>query len=102
MSNSTQNSQSRPNRSGFSTVPTTTSTHTQTESPSTRPVLVLRAEGAVTRHIQWSEDVVDNEGMGRKSSKGECAGTFSCGMPLICQLSLLHISQAAHGGWILI
>lgn len=24
-----------------------------------------------TRHIRWSEDVVDNEGMGKKSSKGE-------------------------------
>lgn len=24
-----------------------------------------------TRHIRWSEDVIDNEGMGKKSSKGE-------------------------------
>ena len=23
------------------------------------------------RHIRWSEDVIDNEGMGKKSSKGE-------------------------------
>lgn len=24
-----------------------------------------------TRHIRWSEDVIDNEGMGKKSSKGK-------------------------------
>lgn len=27
-------------------------------------------ESSSARHIQWSEDVVDNEGMGKKSSKG--------------------------------
>lgn len=41
---------------------------------------VLRLRGAATRTeaveagrptIRWAEDVVDNEGMGRKSSKGE-------------------------------
>lgn len=32
--------------------------------------LRLRAEPAEERHIQWAEDVVDNEGMGKKSSKG--------------------------------
>jgi len=34
------------------------------------PVLRLRAEPEERRHIQWAEDVVDNEGMGKKSSKG--------------------------------
>ncbi|KAL4801245.1 phosphatase inhibitor-domain-containing protein [Aspergillus unguis] len=42
--------------------------------------LRLRAEGDVSsnrdetpaRHIRWSEDVVDNEGMGKKSSKVCC------------------------------
>ncbi|KAJ4986481.1 protein phosphatase inhibitor [Stagonosporopsis vannaccii] len=33
-------------------------------------VLRLRAEPEQRRHIQWAEDVVDNEGMGKKSSKG--------------------------------
>jgi protein phosphatase 1 regulatory subunit 11 len=34
------------------------------------PTLVLRAEPLEQRRIQWAEDVVDNEGMGKKSSKG--------------------------------
>lgn len=33
--------------------------------------LRLRAEPAPRRGIRWAEDVVDNEGLGRKSSKGE-------------------------------
>ena len=33
-------------------------------------VLRLRAEPSEQRHIQWAEDVIDNEGMGKKSSKG--------------------------------
>jgi protein phosphatase 1 regulatory subunit 11 len=35
-------------------------------------VLRLRAEPTERRHIQWAEDVIDNEGMGKKSSKGTC------------------------------
>ncbi|KAF2018213.1 hypothetical protein BU24DRAFT_449717 [Aaosphaeria arxii CBS 175.79] len=34
--------------------------------------LRLRAEPTEQRHIQWAEDVVDNEGMGKKSSKVCC------------------------------
>ncbi|KAL6703226.1 Type 1 phosphatases regulator ypi1 [Coniothyrium glycines] len=34
--------------------------------------LRLRAEPAEQRHIQWAEDVIDNEGMGKKSSKVCC------------------------------
>ncbi|KAF2204771.1 hypothetical protein GQ43DRAFT_387269 [Delitschia confertaspora ATCC 74209] len=34
--------------------------------------LRLRAEPAEERHIQWAADVIDNEGMGRKSSKVCC------------------------------
>ena len=26
---------------------------------------------STSRHIRWSEDVIDNEGMGKKSSKGK-------------------------------
>ncbi|KAL1797456.1 hypothetical protein ACET3X_004062 [Alternaria dauci] len=35
-------------------------------------VLRLRAGPSERRHIQWAEDVVDNEGMGKKSSKVCC------------------------------
>ncbi|KAF1346370.1 hypothetical protein EJ07DRAFT_144358 [Lizonia empirigonia] len=35
-------------------------------------VLRLRAEPGERRHIQWAEDVIDNEGMGKKSSKVCC------------------------------
>lgn len=51
--------------------PTTTTTSTQTQIST--PVLRLRAtapEPSTRRRIQWAEDVVDNEGLGRKSSKG--------------------------------
>ncbi|KAI5466888.1 hypothetical protein BGZ63DRAFT_369820, partial [Mariannaea sp. PMI_226] len=44
----------------------------QAES-STRNPRVLRLRGAHqsnSRSVQWAEDVVDNEGLGRKSSKG--------------------------------
>jgi hypothetical protein len=40
-------------------------------------VLRLRAEPAERRHIQWAEDVVDNEGMGKKSSKGTALPTMA-------------------------
>jgi hypothetical protein len=29
------------------------------------------------RSITWAEDVVDNEGMGKKSSKGLCSASLS-------------------------
>ena len=38
------------------------------ESPSTS---TNGAEPSQSRRIRWSEDVVDNEGMGKKSSKGQ-------------------------------
>ena len=60
------------------TASTATATMTTT---ATTPILVLRAAADVDEdqaggarssgpRIQWSEDVVDNEGLGRKSSKG--------------------------------
>ncbi|KAF2665635.1 hypothetical protein BT63DRAFT_482557 [Microthyrium microscopicum] len=64
--------QALPIRTRPGTTATTTQTHTETQPQQTRPILVLRAEGATTRHIQWAEDVVDNEGMGKKSSKVCC------------------------------
>ena len=58
--------------------PNSTGTQTQiTTDPSLRdqangPVLRLRGERPPRRSIRWAEDVVDNEGLGRKSSKGQC------------------------------
>ncbi|KAL1646972.1 Type 1 phosphatases regulator ypi1 [Didymella pomorum] len=42
-------------------------------------VLRLRAEPEERRHIQWAEDVVDNEGMGKKSSKGTAPASLRVG-----------------------
>lgn len=45
----------------------------QTPNQPPSATLRLRATGPETRrHIQWAEDVVDNEGMGKKSSKVCC------------------------------
>lgn len=56
--------------------PTTSQTTTQTSEPEIReePPRILRLRGAHAanrRGVQWAEDVVDNEGLGRKSSKGK-------------------------------
>jgi protein phosphatase 1 regulatory subunit 11 len=52
---------------------TQTTTQTLTQAP---PQAILRLRGAHNpnnrRSVQWSEDVVDNEGLGRKKSKGMC------------------------------
>jgi len=67
MSNSNMNSQ-----------PSTSASNTRTIEQRPQPVLRLsgtlrlRAEPAEERHIQWAEDVIDNEGMGKKSSKVCC------------------------------
>ncbi|KAJ5151798.1 Type 1 phosphatases regulator ypi1 [Penicillium capsulatum] len=64
--------------------PPQTATETSRDSPTVRLPRTLRLRGDETpgtnepspaRHIRWSEDVVDNEGMGKKSSKGDL---FSC------------------------
>lgn len=52
-----------------------TTTESQEETVPISTTLRLRAEEAPeatssSRRIRWSEDVVDNEGMGKKSSKG--------------------------------
>lgn len=68
----------------------------------------LRLRGEETRHtsepsparrIRWSEDVVDNEGMGKKSSKGQ----YSClhdrqGNDLLTTRSVLHLPQISTRG----
>lgn len=63
---------------GATAASSSTSQTTTIRSPSTRhqqPVLrlrgAMRSPGERTdRRIQWAEDVIDNEGLGRKSSKG--------------------------------
>ena len=59
----------RPTRAPTSNTPTATQTITST------PVLRLRATAPTEQtrrpRIQWAEDVVDNEGLGRKRSKGK-------------------------------
>lgn len=44
---------------------------TQTEAQTQSPILRLRgAQRNRGPRVQWAESVVDNEGMGKKSSKG--------------------------------
>jgi len=50
----------------------TVSSHTGTQTQTQLPTLVLRAEPVEARHIAWDESVVDNEGLGKKSSKVCC------------------------------
>lgn len=55
--------------------PSQTQTETPAQTPETREQApqILRLRGAHAsngRSVQWAEDVVDNEGLGRKSSKG--------------------------------
>jgi len=65
---STQSSQSVPPSQSTTT---TTPTGSQTQQ---FPTLILRAasSSAENRHIAWAEDVIDNEGLGKKSSKVCC------------------------------
>lgn len=60
-------------------------------------VLRLRAEPTERRHIQWAEDVVDNEGMGKKSSKGRRKRLQITSLRLK-SFSVLHLPQASCGG----
>lgn len=75
----------------------------QTEIPiaesSQAGTLRLRATSANQNHVQWADDVVDNEGMGKKSSKGKTAVLYElcyCRIMVIDNIisSVLHIPQA--------
>ena len=62
--------------------------------PARAPDGTLRLRGGPIedRRVRWGQDVIDNEGMGKKSSKGTCLKY----LPLICTLadmapSLLHL-----------
>ena len=54
--------------------PTGSGTQTGTESPAPAAPAILRLRGAYPasdHRVQWAESVVDNEGLGRKRSKGK-------------------------------
>lgn len=62
-------------------------TQTQTEPTANKKTLVLKLKEneADKPSIKWTEDTVDNEGMGRKSSKRKTClpvGIFRCGADL--------------------
>ncbi len=53
--------------------PSGSATQTRTTAPALSAPAILRLRGAhppSAHRVQWAEDVVDNEGLGRKSSKG--------------------------------
>ncbi|KAF7551848.1 hypothetical protein G7046_g7587 [Stylonectria norvegica] len=53
--------------------PSQTTTQPPPSETRTEPARILRLRGGHTstgRSVQWAEDVIDNEGLGRKSSKG--------------------------------
>lgn len=57
-----------------STTQTTVSFDSQHSTEPAPTILRLRGRHTSTgRSVQWAEDVVDNEGLGRKSSKGTVA-----------------------------
>ncbi|KAL8908606.1 MAG: hypothetical protein Q9207_000694 [Kuettlingeria erythrocarpa] len=63
------------NRTTTRATPANHGSATQLETtplPHLTPTLRLRADSADRRRIRWAEDVVDNEGMGRKKSKVCC------------------------------
>ncbi|KAK4141269.1 phosphatase inhibitor-domain-containing protein [Dichotomopilus funicola] len=67
-----QSRQQQAPRPAPSQTETTSSTSPQTHAP---PQAILRLRGAhapTRRSVQWSSDVVDNEGLGRKKSKVCC------------------------------
>jgi protein phosphatase 1 regulatory subunit 11 len=67
-------SQTGSSQSRSAITPSSSQTETQTEAPAHAPTqAILRLRGAHNpsgRSVQWRSDVVDNEGLGRKSSKG--------------------------------
>jgi protein phosphatase 1 regulatory subunit 11 len=76
MAASTQRQGAPPNLTSSQTQLATPSlSQTQTETQ-IQPAAILRLRGGhnpTGRSVQWSEDVVDNEGLGRKKSKGKPA-----------------------------
>lgn len=74
---------------------------TQTEAQTQSPILRLRgAQRNRGPRVQWAESVVDNEGMGKKSSKGaeqSSSPKFSLSTLLTKDDSVLYLSCAQGG-----
>ncbi|KAI1433208.1 phosphatase inhibitor-domain-containing protein [Xylaria sp. CBS 124048] len=65
--------QNAPTTGSLTQVQTSSDTTTQTGNTTSGPILRLRgAHAPSTRRVQWAENVVNNEGLGRKSSKVCC------------------------------
>lgn len=70
--------------------------------------MILRLRGGHTangRSVQWADDVVDNEGLGRKSSKGAfflsslvaiCDGAATNSLKGVWQLTNLRLCSVLH------
>ena len=90
-----------------------TTTETSRESSTVRLPATLRLRGeedsttstrepSSSRRIRWSEDVVDNEGMGKKSSKGLPVFTLTVLSPIteerpLTYPSVLYLPQIPAG-----
>jgi protein phosphatase 1 regulatory subunit 11 len=75
MTNTNHRSQSHAHSYGTAataSIPTATVTLTETQDNSTQEVEVLRLTLAARPSVHWDENVLDNEGLGRKSSKRCC------------------------------
>ena len=105
--------QQRPASAG---TPSQTTTQQRSQQGREEAPRVLRLRGtrnATERSVQWADDVVDNEGLGRKSSKGmeqnpslpppPAPASLFWGMPVVAEpadkanYSVLHIPQAKGG-----
>lgn len=79
---------------------TGSSTQTGTEAPAPAAPAILRLRGAhppSDHRVQWAESVVDNEGLGRKRSKGKISpiAIIRKVKSNVYRDSLLHIPRAA-------
>lgn len=71
MSQRQQQQQSAPAPSQTQTEQATKAPEPEASTPAPRVLRLRGANQSNGRAVQWAEDVVDNEGLGRKSSKGE-------------------------------
>lgn len=90
-----------PQDSGSRTLTTTAASTDHDTDQETVAVLRLRAGPSRRRRVVWDEGVVDNEGLGRKSSKSkpvswlEFARLSKFIVPSCRGDSMLHLSQAS-------
>lgn len=80
-------------REGSQTVTTPQNSSSQDEDErAASPSGVLRLRGGGnTRHVVWTDETVDNEGMGKKKSKSASDYKFAQKQLTVFPCSLLHI-----------